>query len=473
MSKIITKCRQHGEFSIEAKTYEKFGCPKCYISNKSSNLKKDESESYHWKNIAFTRYTKRDSDKRRYVSDVTRDRQSLVQTKSLTKVINDFRLVHGDEFDYSKVVYIDSTIKIIIICRIHGEFLQTPQYHKNGRKCPNCMREKNKLTNKQVISKFKRIHGDVYDYSQVEFVSHKNKVIIVCDEHGSFLQTPPAHLRGQGCPKCQRKNATKSTELVILEFIEVHGQTYNYNKVNYTNAKTKVLIVCKEHGDFLQTPNTHKNGSGCPKCAHLRNAKSLSNLKKDNSDKVISIFKKVHGNRYDYSATNYHNKKTKLTIICREHGPFLQTRFAHQSGQGCPFCAKKRPKLEHSKIICDFKAVHGTKYDYSKVTYEGVQVPVTIICNLHGEFQQKPTIHKSGSGCPKCTLGRKPTSISKVISKFQNVHGDRYDYSQVHYINSRTKVKIICSIHGIFEQRPSSHQSGSGCPSCSKTKIDF
>ena len=471
MGKIVIQCYQHGEISVETKTYEKFGCPKCYISNKNADLKKDKSESYRWKKITFTRYTQRDSDKRRYVSDITRDRQTLAQTKPLFKVINDFRLAHGAEYDYSKVAYVKSTIKVIIICRIHGEFLQTPQYHKNGRKCPKCVREKTRLTSKEVISKFKRIHGDVYDYSQVNFLSSKDKVTIVCNEHGSFLQTPPAHLRGQGCAKCQTKKISKSSKVVIQEFIKIHGQKYDYSKVEYVNAKTRVSIGCKDHGDFQQTPNVHKNGSGCPRCATFKNGKRLSESMKDSSDVVIAKFKQVHGDRYDYSEVNYLGKKTKLTIICRDHGSFHQTRNAHQMGQGCPACAQKRPLLDQTEVIRDFRAVHGDRYDYSQVTYYGVSEAVSIICNVHGEFLQKPAIHKSGSGCPKCTLGRRPASKSAVIARFVAVHGDRYDYSKVHYINSRTNVTLVCSLHGEFEQRPSSHLSGSGCPLCSKLKL--
>jgi hypothetical protein len=323
----------------------------------------------------------------------------------------------------------------------------------------------------KVIEDFKTIHGDTYDYSKVIYRDSRFKVIITCQIHGDFLQTPPAHIRGQGCPKCQRDSARKSTNQVIQEFLDVHGQKYDYKKVKYKNAKTQVLIICRDHGDFLQTPNTHKNGSGCPRCAISSNAKLLSDLKKDSSEEVISIFKQVHGDRYDYSAVHYLNKKTKLSIICRDHGPFLQTRFAHQQGQGCPICAKKRPKLDQSKIICDFQAIHVDRYDYSKVKYNGANELVTIICSLHGDFQQKPTIHKSGSGCPRCALGRNPASRSTVISNFTKVHGNRYDYSLVHYVNSRTNVKIICAQHGVFEQRPSSHQSGSGCPLCPRSKV--
>ena len=119
------------------------------------------------------------------------------------------------KYNYSLVNYKTGKDKVIIICRFHGEFLQTPQYHKNGRKCPKCVREKTRLTSKEVISKFKKIHGDVYDYSQVNFLSSKDKVTIVCNEHGSFLQTPPAHLRGQGCAKCQTKKISKSSKVVI------------------------------------------------------------------------------------------------------------------------------------------------------------------------------------------------------------------------------------------------------------------
>jgi hypothetical protein len=116
------------------------------------------------------------------------------------------------------------------------------------------------------------------------------------------------------------------------------------------------------------------------------------------------------------------------------------------------------------------KKVHGDKYDYSKVEYKGTHTKVCIICPIHGEFFQTPNNHLHGQGCLACG-GRKQLTKEEFIQKAREVHGDKYDYSKVEYVNKNTKVKIICPIHGEFEQEPNSHLEGKGCPNCyHKTK---
>lgn len=122
-----------------------------------------------------------------------------------------------------------------------------------------------RLTTKIFIARAKEIHGDKYDYSEVEYVNYKTKVKIICPIHGEFWQTPREHLNGNGCQKCsgvQRMN----TDLFIQRAIEVHGDTYDYSKVKYTNNRTKVCIICPVHGEFWQSPDSHLLGCGCPKC---------------------------------------------------------------------------------------------------------------------------------------------------------------------------------------------------------------
>ena len=115
------------------------------------------------------------------------------------------------------------------------------------------------------IKKFQEVHGDAYDYSKVEYKGCSHKVEILCREHGSFFQRHSDHLNGQGCPTCQ-KNQPKSIEQCILDFRKIHNSTYEYSRVQYTTSYTKVEIICKEHGSFFQRPNHHLKGVGCPKC---------------------------------------------------------------------------------------------------------------------------------------------------------------------------------------------------------------
>lgn len=124
------------------------------------------------------------------------------------------------------------------------------------------------IKNQWYIGKFQEVHGDRYDYYKVTYVGSLHKVDIVCKEHGVFPQSPNDHLKGAGCPYCQKSIKTKTTQRCIEDFIKVHGDTYNYQQVNYINNYTKVVITCIKHGDFYQNPSNHLAGNGCPKCQH-------------------------------------------------------------------------------------------------------------------------------------------------------------------------------------------------------------
>ena len=246
-----------------------------------------------------------------------------------------------------------------------------------------------------------------------------------------------------------------TTKEFIAKAKIVHGDKYDYSKVNYVNNSTKVTIICPVHGEFEQRPSTHLSGHGCPSC---------SGRKKLTKEEFIKRAKEVHGDKYDYSKVNYVNSSTKVTIICPKHGEFEQTPNLHLKSQGCPNCSGNK-KMTIEEFIKRAKKVHGDKYDYSKVKYVNAMTKVTIICPIHGEFEQTPAKHLSGSGCIRC-VKKKQLTTEEFIEKAREVHGDKYDYSKVNYVNTYTKVTIICPIHGDFEQTPNAHLAGQGCPIC-------
>ena len=260
-----------------------------------------------------------------------------------------------------------------------------------------------------------------------------------------------------------------------MSFIEkarlVHGDKYDYSNSVYVNSKTKLTITCKTHGDFEQIPNSHLCGSGCPGCGNrTRNGRHEPNTKG-----FIKKAQLVHGDKYDYAKSVYVKSKTKVVITCKTHGDFEQTPNSHLAGQGCSKCGKKsmgkKQTLSKEQFLEKAKSVHCDKYDYSLVEYVGVDTAVKIVCHKHGAFNQRPHGHMSGQGCLTCgneTSGVARTqTTSQFIEKARSVHGDRYDYSLVEYVNSDSYVKIICSKHGEFEQIADYHYSaGAGCPSC-------
>lgn len=258
-------------------------------------------------------------------------------------------------------------------------------------------------TNKSsFIEKSVKRHGDFYDYSKVVYEDSKTKVEIICPVHGSFYQTPQAHVRGDGCPECakekRRLKLLGNKESFIKKCEKVHGKFYNYSKVNYINSSEKVEIICPVHGSFYQVPSNHLNGQGCPKC----NGRNLS------TEDVVNKFKKVHGEFYDYSKVRFNKMHEKVEIICPEHGSFYQTPSKHLNGQGCPKCAILKRSQENNigneEFIRRANKIYNGFYDYSEVDYTNMHEKVCIICPKHGRFYQRPYDHIQGHGCPKCGI---------------------------------------------------------------------
>jgi uncharacterized protein YggL (DUF469 family) len=363
------------------------------------------------------------------------------------------------KYDYSKVDYVNAKTKICIICPVHGEFWQIPNKHLLGHGCPECGGNK-LLTTEQFIEKAQKVHGMKYDYSKVDYVNAKTKICIICPVHGEFYQAPSHHLEGCGCPKCCIEKKKKTTEQFIKEAIEKHGYKYDYSKVEYIDANTKVCIICPEHGEFYQAPIKHLLGHGCPECGE--NKKTTEQFIKEAIEK--------HGNKYDYSKVDYVNNKTKVCIICPEHGEFWQDPNSHLSGCGCPKCCGKFKTTED--FIVEVRGIHGNKYDYSKVEYIDANTKVCIICPEHGKFWQEPNIHLLGCGCPKCGIEKQRKTTEQFIKGAIEKHGYKYDYSNVNYVNGKTKVCIKCPEHGEFYQTPFKHLLGQGCPKCNSSKLE-
>jgi len=200
-----------------------------------------------------------------------------------------------------------------------------------------------KKTTNETIKDFQNVHGDKYDYSKVNYINSRTKVEILCLEHGSFWKTPELHLSGYGCNKCNKKNHLK-TKNIVKDFKKVHDNKYDYSKVNYIDSRTKVIIICYEHGEFLQTPEIHKTGNGCPKCS----------LKIKPVDKHLNDFKKIHSNKYNYSKVKYISPHYKIEIICPEHGSFFQTPANHKRGHGCPICAQENSESKGERRVREF-----------------------------------------------------------------------------------------------------------------------
>lgn len=243
-TKVCITCPKHGEFwQTPNKHLRGHGCPKC-------------SQEERRKKLSFS-------------------------TKEFIEKVKSSESLGGKCYDYSKTKYVNSHTPIIITCPIHGDFRQIPYLHLHGKGCPLCSIEERNTKNiavktKIFIEKSKNIdkyNGRNYNYSKTKFINSNTKVCITCPKHGDFYQLPYVHLQGHGCPQCandiKRKNKKSYTEEFVLKAksVDVHkDKGYIYDKTVYIDSKTPVVITCPKHGDFLQRPNNHLQGQGCPKC---------------------------------------------------------------------------------------------------------------------------------------------------------------------------------------------------------------
>lgn len=207
-------------------------------------------------------------------------------------------IMHGDKYDYSKVVYVNDKTKVDIVCKTHGVFLQSPNKHKRGSGCPICYLESKNLNNEKFIERSIAVHGDKYDYSKVVYVTSKKPVDIICKKHGLFSQKPEKHMIGNGCTQCHVESIKSNKNNFIASAKKIHGNKYDYKKVIYVNSKSNINIICKKHGIFSQRVSHHLNGHGCSKCAN----------EQKESKQLLLIDKAISG---------YHFEREKTFAECR------------------------------------------------------------------------------------------------------------------------------------------------------------
>lgn len=271
-----------------------------------------------------------------------------------------------------------------------------------------------KLTTEEFIAKAKSVHGDKYVYDKSVYIRSKIKIIITCNYHGDFEQTPDAHLNGAGCQSCSG-GKRKTTREFVTDAIAKHGDSYDYSKVEYINSHTKITITCATHGDFEQLPYKHLEGLGCRLCGYKR----ISEKKTHSIDSFISRAVARHGLRYDYSAANFNGMDADVNIKCNIHGLFTQRAISHVNGKGCPSCGiQSRVEgrtLKVGEFIIRSNKIHDSRYDYHLVDYRNVMSKVKIACPIHGIFMQSPNTHMKGSGCPSCAKGGYNPSLTGYV----------------------------------------------------------
>lgn len=195
-----------------------------------------------------------------------------------------------------------------------------------------------RLTLREFICKAIELHGNIYDYSQVEYVNNRSPVNIICSMHGVFKQSAGAHLENRGCPKCgiatRVAGRTDSFEDFKSKAVVVHKGKFSYPMASNFGKNSKINIVCPVHGVFSQTPASHLSGKGCRGCSDDINSQRC----RHDTEKFIEKAKKVHGDKYGYDFVEYRRKIDKVSITCDTHGNFTQEAGSHLCGKGCPHC---------------------------------------------------------------------------------------------------------------------------------------
>ena len=259
-----------------------------------------------------------------------------------------------------------------------------------------------RVTTSDFIRRARKVHGDRYDYSKAVYVAAKDKVTIICAEHGEFKQTPPNHLIGHGCHECGG-NKPLTLERFAERANKIHKGRYDYSRVELKNVDTKVEIICPDHGSFLQRPASHLKGFGCGPCGRIATAKKLGHT----LDRFLEDARLAHGDKYDYSRVEYVNALTNVTIICPKHGAFEQKPANHVREIGCSKCGDESTAEKRTLTTEDFiraaRETHGDRYDYSKSVYTHSDEKIEIVCLEHGSFWQLPHNHTHvGAGCADC-----------------------------------------------------------------------
>lgn len=282
-SEVDIICPEHGVFRKSVKLHLRgFGCPQCskIARSKTMSLVRQNQE--------------------------TQTRKNERHEKERTCFIEKARKVHGEFFDYSKVVYRGCSVPVDIICPKHGIFQQKPILHIQGKGCRLCKIDQRRLPREEFIRRASVIHEGKYDYALTgDFKNNQDSVVIVCPEHGEFSQKVHAHLRGIGCPECGniKKGLSQrfTKEVFINKANKVHDNKYDYSKTEYVTAMVSVKIICPRHGVFEQKPYQHLIGEGCPKCGHQvsRGETELADWLEKLGFRVMRNVKGLISNRHD------------------------------------------------------------------------------------------------------------------------------------------------------------------------------
>jgi hypothetical protein len=280
------------------------------------------------------------------------------------------------KLSFDKSVYIDSHTKMIVTCPVHGDFDIRPYDLLKGTSCPKCSRTYHYST-EEFIKRANFVHNGYFSYERCVYNGSNKTVVVTCPIHGDFEVKANNHLNGSNCSRCSSEriihkitkipnkgSSTKglSNDDFIKKIISKYGNKYILDKVRYKNNRTKIIVTCKEHGDFTITPNHLLNGNGCPIC---------SKNKRKTKDDIISEIKKVHGNKYNVDDIVYNGIHRSITLLCNHCGNTFTNTPTNiiRYNEGCPYCcpkSKMENEIETLLIDNNIRFIREKKFDWLK-----------------------------------------------------------------------------------------------------------
>jgi hypothetical protein len=246
---------------------------------------------------------------------------------------------------------------------------------------------------------------------------------------------------------------------------DLHGVRFQCDRSSWVDADNHVRIQCPAHGWFTQISRNHirpNSFGGCTTCRE-----------NDSWMLFLSKTRKKHGVRFEYDRSSWKNSGQSVSIKCQMHGWFKQKIFDHLRHSGCFECAKKSMNtlLPLEELMASFRKAHGDRYSYDKVDYKGTKETITIVCQVHGDFRQKPAQHMMGNGCQRCSK-RYRWNTEEFINNSREVHGNKFTYDRTEYLGALASVTITCPHHGDFQTQPARHiQFKNGCPHCNSRRL--
>ena len=263
-------------------------------------------------------------------------------------------------------------------------------------------------------------------------------------------------------------------KITIEEIQKLIGE--KYKAISYKGSKTPIILSCPIHGEFKKRIDHIRQEKGEELCQKCRKEKERIEKFKE----FEKLGKQIHNNKYVYHLESFAKMSAPTTITCPTHGNFSQIAESHiWAKQGCPKCAdeRKKGKYKYSReeIVEMCKKVHGDKYIYDDIIFQGMKSKIlNIKCPKHGYFDQIAYDHIRGFGCEKCKFENQIMTKDEFIEKATKVHNSFYSYDKekIVFVNTNIKIPIICPIHGEFWQRPANHLLGVGCPYCQNSKLE-